>query len=114
LLLHKFASRILKFFAMEHSYKPNFTETIDEVNYEQPPTNQTTNATQMERTTSYAINNQSSYANLTVRRRRIQRQLRHETTINVNAYILNHIRRLPVQRTNDQFAGQIFNGSTFH
>jgi hypothetical protein len=93
---------------MDHSN----TETIDEVNHEQPPTNQTTNTTQMERATSYTINNQSSYASLTVRRRRTQRQLRHRNTI--NAYILNHIRRLPVQSTNDAFAGQIFNGSTFH
>ena len=57
-------------------------------------------------------NNSSSYASLTIRRRRNQRQLRHGITIN-NMYILNRIRRLPIQNTNDLFANQFFNGSTF-
>ncbi|GBC24967.2 hypothetical protein GLOIN_2v1785898 [Rhizophagus irregularis DAOM 181602=DAOM 197198] len=53
---------------------------------EQQPTNRTINATQMEcapcdysDTTS---NNLSSYASLTIRRRRNQRRLRHGITIN--------------------------------
>ncbi|CAB4383413.1 uncharacterized protein OCT59_009466 [Rhizophagus irregularis] len=86
---------------------------------EQQPTNRTINATQMEcapcdysDTTS---NNLSSYASLTIRRRRNQRRLRHGITIN-NMYILNRIRRLPrlpIQNTNDLFTNQFFNGSTF-
>jgi hypothetical protein len=40
--------------------------------------------------------------------RRIQRQLRREIT-----YSLNHIRRIPLQTTNDPFINQFFNGSPF-
>ncbi|CAB4383376.1 uncharacterized protein OCT59_009513 [Rhizophagus irregularis] len=55
--------------------------------------------------------NPSSYASFAIRRRRNQRRLRHEITINM--YILNRIRRLPMQNTNDLFTNQFFNGSTF-
>ncbi|CAB4434781.1 unnamed protein product [Rhizophagus irregularis] len=83
---------------------------------EQQPTNRTINATQMERApcdfSDTTSNNSSSYASLTIRRRRNQRRLRHGITIN-NMYILSRIRRLPIQNTNDLFANQFFNGSTF-
>ncbi|CAB4480415.1 unnamed protein product [Rhizophagus irregularis] len=86
---------------------------------EQQPTNRTINATQMECTpcdySDTTSNNLSSYASLTIRRRRNQRRLRHEITIN-NMCILNRIRRLPrlpIQNTNDLFTNQFFNGSTF-
>ncbi|PKC61308.1 hypothetical protein RhiirA1_466734 [Rhizophagus irregularis] len=53
---------------------------------EQQPTNRTINATQMECTpcdySDTTSNNLSSYASLTIRRRRNQRRLRHEITIN--------------------------------
>jgi hypothetical protein len=96
------------------------------MNHEQPPTNQTINATQMERAPSKiprdnlniscdfsdtTSNNPSSYTSFVIRRRRNQRRLRHGITI--NTYILNHIRRLPRQNTNVPFTNQFFNGSTF-
>ncbi|CAB4480403.1 unnamed protein product [Rhizophagus irregularis] len=56
-------------------------------------------------------NNPSSYASFAIRRRRYQRRLRHGITINM--YILNRIRRLPIQNTNDLFTNQLFNRSTF-
>ncbi|CAB4434759.1 unnamed protein product [Rhizophagus irregularis] len=57
-------------------------------------------------------NNPSSYDDsFASRRRRNQRRLRHEITINM--YLLNRIRRLPMQNTNDLFTNQFFNGSTF-
>ncbi|CAB4383400.1 unnamed protein product [Rhizophagus irregularis] len=43
-------------------------------------------------------NNPSSYTSFAIRRRRNQRRLRHEITINV--HIWNRIRRLPMQNTN--------------
>jgi hypothetical protein len=46
--------------------------------------------------------------NRIVHRRRNQRQLRREIICP-----LNHIRRLPIQITNDSFANQLFNGSPF-
>ncbi|GES85601.1 hypothetical protein GLOIN_2v1835724 [Rhizophagus clarus] len=99
----------------------------------EPSINQTTNVIQMERassnvsysnlnisydfsnTTSYTISNSSSYASLTIRRRRDQRRLRHRIT--TNTYTLNHmslLRQLPRQNTNDPFADQIFNGTEFY
>ena len=97
------------------------------MDHEQSPTNQSINATQMERAPSKipcdnlniscdfsdtTSNNPSSYASFAIRRRRNQRRLRHVITIN-NMYILNRIRRLPIQNTNDLFTNQFFNGSTF-
>ncbi|CAB4383409.1 uncharacterized protein OCT59_009473 [Rhizophagus irregularis] len=81
---------------------------------EQQPTNRTINATQIEHApcdfSDTTSNNSSSYASLTIRRRRNQRRLR--ITIN-NMYRLNRIRRLPIQNTNYLFTNQFFNGSTF-
>ncbi|CAB4434779.1 unnamed protein product [Rhizophagus irregularis] len=73
---------------------------------EQQPTNQERAPTEIPRDN---LNN--SYASLTIRSRRNQRRLRHEITVNM--YILNRIRRLPMQNTNDLFTNQFFNGSTF-
>ncbi|PKY39850.1 hypothetical protein RhiirA4_453120 [Rhizophagus irregularis] len=51
----------------------------------------------------------SAYVNRILRKRRNHRQLRH-----VNNYtLLNPIRQLSRQNTNDPFANQIFNGSNF-
>ncbi|GET04108.1 hypothetical protein GLOIN_2v1835724 [Rhizophagus clarus] len=89
------------------------------MDHEQSPANQT-NATQVEAapsnvpcdfsdTTYYTINNLSSYANYTIRRRRNQRRLRRH-----NTFMLNYIRRLTqIQNTNDLLTNQFFNGYTF-
>ncbi|PKC60981.1 hypothetical protein RhiirA1_467242 [Rhizophagus irregularis] len=73
------------------------------MDHEQPPTNQTINATQMERAPSKiprdnlniscdfsdtTSNNPSSYTSFAIRRRRNQRRLRHEITINTHADII--------------------------
>jgi hypothetical protein len=61
-------------------------------------------------TQSLPMTNSSSYRVL--RNRRIQRRIRHGSTIN-NIYMLNRIRQLSRQNTNNQFANQFFNGSNF-
>ena len=83
---------------------------------EQSPTNQATEIPSDNLNTSCDFsdttsNNPSSYASFAIRRRRNQRRLRHEITINM--YMWNRIRRLPMQNTNDLFTNQFFNGSTF-
>ncbi|GES85602.1 hypothetical protein RCL_jg6602.t1 [Rhizophagus clarus] len=67
------------------------------MDHEQPPTNQTTNATQMERApshvTSYKINNSS---------------------ITYTLNLIRQLEQLPRQNINDSFADQIFNGISFY
>ncbi|GBC07796.1 hypothetical protein RclHR1_00770009 [Rhizophagus clarus] len=83
---------------MNHTHKSNFTGTID---------GSCSNLNDFSDTTSYTINHLSSYASLTVRKRRNQRRLRRRG-------MLNHIRRLlPIQNTNNSFTNQFFNGITF-
>ncbi|PKY51320.1 hypothetical protein RhiirA4_468269 [Rhizophagus irregularis] len=76
------------------------------MDHEQPPTNQTINATQMERAPSKiprdnlniscdfsdtTSNNPSSYTSFAIRRRRNQRRLRHGITINTQINARNVI-----------------------
>ncbi|CAB4383397.1 unnamed protein product [Rhizophagus irregularis] len=75
---------------------------------ENPRDNLNTSSCDFSDTTS---NNPSSYASFAIRRRRNQRRLRHEITINM--HIWNCIRRLPMQNTNDLFTNQLFNRSSF-
>ncbi|PKY43712.1 hypothetical protein RhiirA4_442717 [Rhizophagus irregularis] len=49
--------------------------------------------------------------NRSLQNRRIQRKIRHASTI--NSYTLNYFSQLPRQNTNDPFATHIFNGTNF-
>jgi hypothetical protein len=61
----------------------------------------------MDQATERAPSNVSSYASLVIRRRRNKRRIRHGV---IDTYMmLNHIRRLPPQNTNNP----LFNGFTF-
>ncbi|GBB97603.1 hypothetical protein RclHR1_03010006 [Rhizophagus clarus] len=93
---------------MDQSRNPNFTETDNEIsNISDNDLNISVDSSD-----TCTTRNSSSYASRVIRRRRNQRRLRHGITI--NTYILNRIRSLPIQITNDPFSNQIFNGSTFH
>ncbi|GES85513.1 hypothetical protein GLOIN_2v1835724 [Rhizophagus clarus] len=90
---------------------------------EQSLTNQTTNATKRaplnvsydslnvsrDFSTSYVINNPSSYVSRVIRRRRNQRRL---NSIITNGTLIR-IRQLPIQNTGGPSINQFFNGITF-
>ncbi|GES85595.1 hypothetical protein GLOIN_2v1835724 [Rhizophagus clarus] len=80
---------------MVYTHKSDSIETIDD-------------SCNFSDTTSY---NLSSYASLTIRKRRNKRRVRHGITI--NTYMLNRIRRLPTQNTQNPSTNQFFNGITF-
>ncbi|GBC07805.1 hypothetical protein RclHR1_00770018 [Rhizophagus clarus] len=97
---------------MEHStsniqYNNNYQTSYTTYNYEQSSFMDDQFSTS---TRSFPISS-SFYDNRILRTRRNKRKLKHEITI--NTYVLNRIRQLPTQITNDPFTGQIFSGSTF-